>query len=223
MSQHSQRTKIGPSVASIVIGAVSVAATFVAIVYVQTAPGISGREVVASVLGIGAMVGLTIGTVGLYADRQVARDRIRRQVDRSQRAGERAIQERVTNTGTWRGDAVGQVLSVRYDRLGGGYHVQGWLGENWRIEAESRCTDMRSLIAALVELEATGELEPVDDEGTRGIRARLDLPRHDPDPVATQPLPAALRQISVPVLRTEAERVAAMQDGPTDFIPRVRL
>lgn len=188
---------------------------------------------------------LTAQCVIRHTERQAAQERQRR----AEEAEHEARQLARLNTGTWQGDAVGQVLTVRYDPATGRWYVQGWMGDHAVFHPERRWADRAALYAALSELETTGELEPQDDEGTRAVRARLGLPgwdaeRHDPEPVATQPMPgeavtevlsvppvvqghgpspAALRPIAVPVFRTEAERAlwAAEHDIPTEFLPRL--
>ncbi len=134
---------------------------------------------------------------------------VKREVRERERA-HREHQERMRNTGTWQGDAVGQVLTVRWEPASRTYLVQGWLSDFWVQRDERPWADLDTLASTLIELEAT-ELRPADDEGTRAVRARLDLPGWDggePDPVATQPIepgpsPVALRPLGVPVFRPE--------------------
>lgn len=183
---------------------------------------------------------LTAQCVLRHTERQAAKDRARR----AQEVKDDAWRDRMRNTGFWQGDALGQVLSVRYDPADGQFYVEGWLGDFSQIRPERVWSDRATLVQVLSEMEATGELEPQDDEGTRAVRARLDLPGpwNEPDPVATQPMPgdavtevltvppvvrghgpspAALRPLAVPVFRTEAERAlwAAEHDIPTEVIP----
>jgi hypothetical protein len=116
---------------------------------------------------------------------------IRRQ-EREDRRAAAEHAERVRQTGTWRGDLVGEVLAVRWDPATRTYWVQGWLSDHWQQREERPWADLETLAATLTELERSGELSPVDDEGTRAVRARLDLPGWDgadPDPVVTQPDP----------------------------------
>lgn len=101
--------------------------------------------------------------------------RVKREHRESERA-RREHEERMRHTGTWRGDHVGQVLTVRYDPAGALFHVQGWLGDHFQVPSERPWNDRATMAQTIAELEVTGELEPADDEGTRAVRARLDLP-----------------------------------------------
>ena len=238
MSQHSQRTQRGPSVGSIIgMGAFTLTALTLSILTVWRPErpdtwhtvGAAGWTVLAWVL--------TAQTVTRCHERQAAIDRARR----AARSEHEARQLARLNTGTWQGDAVGQVLTVRYDPADGRWYVQGWMGDHAVFYPERHWGDRDTLYAALAELEVTGELEGQDDEGTRAVRARLGLPgpwfdaepvqplgavgdetrRLEVPPGAYGPSAAALRPIAVPVFRTEADRAlwAAEHDMPTDVFP----
>lgn len=249
MSQHSQRTQRGPSVASIVGTGVAALAAVGTSTLVVWMPGEPDRWHIVGAAGWTVLAWMLTGqAVVRHTERQVARDRVRREQDRRERQEDAAREVRRINTGTWQGDAIGQVLTVRYEPETGEFYAEGWLGDHFQVYPERLWSDRATLVQALSELETTGELEPVDDEGTRAVRARLDLPgwdaeRTDPEPVATQPMPgeavtevltvppvvqghgpspAALRPIAVPVFRTEADRAlwAAEHDIPTEILPR---
>jgi hypothetical protein len=165
---------------------------------------------------------LTGQTVIRHTERQVARDRTRRELERLERQSEAAREARRINTGTWQGDAVGQVLTVRYDPETGQFHAEGWLGDQLQLYPERLWSDRATLVAALSELETTGELEPVDDEGTRAVRARLDLPGpwNEEEPVVTQPMPDEARTEVLEAIRDDlgvqdTRRLTMPHSGPS--------
>ena len=82
MSQHSQRTQQGPSGGQVVAGAVAIALSAAASVYVVSGPGLDPRKAVAVVLG-GVLTGLlTVHVMGLVAERAVVADRAERAAER---------------------------------------------------------------------------------------------------------------------------------------------
>jgi hypothetical protein len=232
MSQHSQRTQIGPSRLSIVLGWVAVAVTIGLVSRILGRPDLDGGHVIGAALGIVLGALLVAQTVARVGDRILAQDRVRRAAERAARQEERTAALVTGETGTWRGDSVGEVLTVRYEAATATYHVRGWLGDHWQLSHEMPWTHPGSLASHLAELEAGSELRPEDDEGTRAIRARLMLPGWDgSDPAATaviemtdaglprRAVGETLRPINTAVFRTEAER-AAWADDMTQPIPR---
>lgn len=188
MSQHSQRTQHGPSWASIITGAVLVAGAVAVSTWITTSPALTWREATgAAGWSLLAML-LTGQVVGRVVERKIVEDRVKREAERLDRQVSAAREVRRVNTGTWQGDAVGQVLTVRYDPEDGTFYAEGWLGDHFQLYPERAWHDRATLVQTLAELETTGELEPVDDEGTRGIRARLDLPGWDREPEQPEPV-----------------------------------
>lgn len=191
MSQHRQDIPTEPSRWWIVAydGAAAVVVGFVAAVI--------GDEVWTWVHLVAVLFGVFTAAVFLalgghkVLQRGEARLALVRRQEREDRRAAAEHAERVRQTGTWRGDLVGEVLTVRWDPGTRTYWVQGWLSDHWQQREERPWADLETLAATLTELERSGELSPVDDEGTRAVRARLDLPGWDeyPDPVATQPDP----------------------------------
>jgi hypothetical protein len=169
MSQHSQRTQQGPSLASIVVtGAVVIAAVVASTltVWMPESPdwwhvlGAAGWTVLAWVL--------TAQAVARYLDRRTA-------IDRAERAAQRRRAERALNTGTWEGETPGEVLTIRYEPSTGAYWAEGWISDHWQIRPETIWADRATLVHTLRELERSGEMTPWEDEGTRAVRARLDV------------------------------------------------
>lgn len=188
MSQHRQATDPGPSrlavAATFLAATAGIAGTF----WILAAPGDDPRHLTGGVFGFF----LSLLLVGQWSRLQGEREAARRRVQRQERAAERRAAEVIGTTGMWTGDHPGQVLSVRYDRATGAYFAQGWLGDHWQLGPETRWYNVRLLTEVLTELETTGELRPVADDGTRVIRAWLRLPPIAPfgeqDPAATQPI-----------------------------------
>ena len=147
MSQHSQRTQMGPSVISIVVGVVLTltASTTVAWILHGT---LGGRDIAGALLGTALALILAEKTVTRHADRVVARDRVRRAAERAERAAQRAATPRRqadpdpvatqpvdpdhVDLEDWAGGGTGDPMSgvepsdtvvVGPDPLGGGYRV----------------------------------------------------------------------------------------------------
>lgn len=201
MSQHRQITQAGPSVASILAGGVLVLAAATTSTWIISSPVLTWREV-AGAIGCSMLAVLLTGqTVARYGERERAKGR----QERARRAEEDAWRDRLRNTGMWNGDALGQVLSVRYEPRDGQFYVEGWLGDHFQIRPERVWSDRATLVQTLAELELTGELEPTDDEGTRAVRARLDLPGpwNETEPVATQPMPDEARTEVLAAIRDD--------------------
>lgn len=203
MSQHAQRTQTGPGRAVITVGWLLTGAAMAGVAYLVTGIRAVPLDAVDLRMAVGAGLGVALSmmTAARTMDLHVTRETIRRRIERNARTAERAAAERARNTGTWRGDGEGQSLTVRYDPARGRYLVQGWLGERY-LDREVPWTALLTLRVMLQRFEEDGSLEPLDDEGTRSIRAWLGLAQafgpHDPDPVATQPLP-----VVVPVVSSE--------------------
>lgn len=176
--------------------------------WVVTGPVLDQRHLAGGILGIVLGVLTTGHVVARVTERQIATDELKAAADRVRR-------ERVLNTGTWLGDQPGQELTVRWDGEAHRYMVHGWTGSPPYLTREREWVDsLDELAELLTTIERSGEMGPLDDEGTRMVRARLALPGWDeepePDPVATQPTgtePAHLQRVPVP-LRGE-------YDGPT--------
>lgn len=213
MSNHSQRTHRGPSVPSIVFSAVATVGEIITSLWVITGPVVDARHLVGAALGFLLGIVMTAQVVIRVTERQIATEQLKMKADRRRR-------ERVMNTGTWLGDSPGQELTVRWDAVGHRYMVQGWISDHWQHVRETEwVAGLDALAQTLEELEATGELGPVADEGTRSIRARLALPGWDdvpePDPLATQPTgtePGHLQRVPVPVRGEYAGRTRDLTD-----------
>lgn len=190
MSQHAQRTQTGPARVAIAIGWALTLAASAATVWIAWGlkDGLDPRYTA----GMGLGLAVTMLTVARTVDLHVMRETIKRRTERASRTAERAEAERARLTGTWSGDGEGQTLTVRYEPARGRYLVQGWLGERY-LDREVPWTALLTLRVTIQQFEEDGSLEPLDDEGTRSIRAWLGLAQafgpHDPEPVATQPLP----------------------------------
>jgi hypothetical protein len=208
VSNHRQRTQRGPSLVSIVVTGAATLAVIILAFWVITGPVTDQRHLTGGLLGIVLGVLMTSQVVVRVTERQIVTDELRAAADRARR-------ERVLNTGTWLGDQPSQELTVRWDGAAHRYLVQGWTGAPPYLAREREWTDsLDELAEMLTDIERAGELRPIEDEGTRMVRARLALPGWDdvaePDPVATQPTgtePAHLQRVPVP-LRGE-------YDGPT--------
>lgn len=85
MSQHSQRTQYGPSVASIVTGLVLTLGGGTAVAYILAGP-LSARTIVGAVLGAGFTVLIGLQTMERAVERRVALDRIERLAEREEAA-----------------------------------------------------------------------------------------------------------------------------------------
>ena len=217
MSSHSQRTHRGPSVPSIVVTSAAALVATIASFWVMTGPVIDERHLTGGALGLVLAVLLAAQAIVRVAEWQEAAERSRERRGQARRA-------RVRNTGTWLGDSPGQSLTVRWDEMGRRYLIQGWISDHIRSDEEREwATSLDDLAGLLAEIERSGQLRPVADEGTRMVRSRLAVTGWDgapePDPVATQPTgtePAHLHRAAMPVRRFE-------HDGPTrNLTDRVR-
>lgn len=198
MSLHRQPTRGEPSWWPILLYSLAgVAAlwTVLAVIAAETWTWVHLAAVVFGLFTAAVFAGLSGHKVLQRGEARIAEVR---RAHREQEHAERVAAERARNTGTWQGDHVGQVLTVRWDAAARVYLVQGWISDHWQQREERAWTDLETLAHTLAEAEATGELRPLDDEGTRSVRARLDLPGWDldpeddrhpqwPDPMATQP------------------------------------
>jgi hypothetical protein len=195
-------------VASIATTSAATLAVIILSFWTITGPVVDQRHLAGAILGIVLGVLMTSQVVVRVTERQIATDEIKAAEDRARR-------ERALNTGTWLGDQPGQELTVRWDGAAHRYMVHGWTGAPPYLAREREWTDTLDELAELLTvIERSGEMSPVEDEGTRMVRARLALPGWEdvpePDPVATQPTgtePAHLQRVPVPV-RGE-------YDGPT--------
>lgn len=136
--------------------------------------------------GIGSIaVGCWAGwNLGQFVDRFQAR-----------RAARQAVaEERKRHTGTWTAPEGEGRFSVRYDPDSGHYLVCGWFSEAEHYGEESQVAE-DTLRIILIAQERDG-FTPADDEGTRVIRARLDLPGWDGD---EHPLVAEIREGTHPL------------------------
>jgi len=179
MSQHSQRTQNGPSMASIVAGAVFTLVDVAIGMWIIAGSGLDGRHVTGY---IGWMVlavllgGRTIVRLAEWQSiREQVRDRERGEREAAERQAQQEAEHRAVVTGTWTGDGPGQVLTVRLDDEGN-LVVQGWLSDHWQQHDERIWSqDVAGLSEMVGELERSGELAPVSDEGTIFVRTLLDL------------------------------------------------
>lgn len=179
MSQHSQRTQDGPSVASIIAGTALVVGAVAVAGWVIAGSALDGRHLA----GYGGWMLLALllayQTIVRAAEWQVIRERIRDREDAEREAAEQRAQQdaehRAAVTGTWRGDGPGQELTVRLDDKGN-LVVQGWLSDHWQQQEERIWSqDVSGLSEMVGELERSGELGPVNDAGTIFMRTMLDL------------------------------------------------
>jgi hypothetical protein len=179
MSQHSQRTQNGPSMASIVAGAVFTLVDVAIGMWIISGSGLDGRHVTGYIGWMVLAVLLGGRTIARLAEWQSIREQAREQDSRRWEAeAEAARQEqerRAKATGVWRGDGAGQVLTVRLNE-NGFLVVQGWLSDHWQQHEERTWSHPIEELTDLVqELENSGELKPADDEGTIFMRTLLDL------------------------------------------------
>jgi hypothetical protein len=204
MSQHSQRTQAGPSMTSIVTGAVFTLVDVAIGMWIIAGSGLDGRHVTGY---IGWMVlavllgGRTIVRLAEWQSiREQARERRRRLEQEAVRAAQEAVERQAKVTGTWTGDGPGQVLTVRLDDEGN-LAVQGWLSDHWQQQDERIWSyPVGELVEMVRELERSGELGPVNDEGTVFMRTMLDL--------GAWPLPSF----------DELERDWSRRDGDTQVV-----
>lgn len=96
-------------------------------------------------------------------------------------------QERADQTGTWTGpeNQPGMVLTVRWDPHLCVFLVKGWISDNYQVADEMRWWgDNWATLRRMIEEAEVDGLEPMDDEPTRAIRARLNVKGWDgPDGV----------------------------------------
>ncbi|AAT36820.1 Pas72 [Actinoplanes phage phiAsp2] len=169
MSQHSQRTQRGPSVASIAGTGVAALAAVVASTLVVWMPSEPDWWHIAGAAGWTVLAWMLTGqAVVRHVERRAAEDRAERAITKIQR-------ERALNTGTWEGEVPGEVLTIRYEPRDGSYWAEGWISDHWQIRPETVWSDRATLVHTLRELERSGEMTPWEDEGTRAVRARLDI------------------------------------------------
>lgn len=219
MSQHHLRTKNGPSGMSIGLLVGFTMVILVTVGWVASGP-VSSELIGGVVLGSLLFIALSCQVAGRLIERRIVLDRHRRELDAERAVQEAEYQRRMQRTGTWEG-SVGQMLVVRYADDSARWYVHGWLGEFWQLSEETEWGwHIDSLISAITELEATGELAPCRDEGTAWVRRRfgwadgLSEPELDLDVAGLDhwasggevPSPAALARLSMPVPRDEAER-----------------
>jgi hypothetical protein len=188
MSNHSQRQNEGASVATIAsLGA----GTLVSLMGTcWTASGaLTVRELAGAVLG----TALTVLLFGMTAIRAIDRVDRRDQIVRSAWRQEKRLAELAEWTGTWTGDTVGAVFTVRYDPGVGRFYTTGL--QHWPLGEERVWLDVPYLVFVVGEKEACGYL-PADDAGTRRVKAELGLwgpayewPLENADMTAAWPVP----------------------------------
>ena len=85
MSQHSERTQFGPSLASVAAGAVLVVASAVATGYMIADLSLDLRDALGFVFGVGLTGLLAVHVLGMVGERAVVRDRAERAAERERR------------------------------------------------------------------------------------------------------------------------------------------
>jgi hypothetical protein len=214
MSQHSQRTQQGPSWASIIAGAVLVLAAVAVSTWISSSDTLTWREVAGMAGWTLLAVLLTGQVVGRLVERKIQDDRVKR-------AEERQRADRERNTATWEGDA-GEKLTIRYEPETGRYLAEGWISDHWQIHPETEWKDRATLVNTLAELELSGEMTPWDDEGTRAVRARLDLPDWDEElESVTQPA-GEPREDWMDTTDPEADSYPQSADPRTEVLAAIR-
>lgn len=178
MSQHSQRTQNGPSMASIIIGAALVIGAVSVAGWVISGSGLDGRHIVGYAGWMVLAIGMAAQTITQLADYLVIREKMCDQeaeaYEAAVLAGEKERARREALTGTWTGDGPGQALTVRADC--GQLIVRGWLSEHWQQHDERIwARNVEGLTEIVRELERSGEMKPADDEGTKYMREVLRL------------------------------------------------
>lgn len=164
--------------APIITGAFLVLAAVAVSTWISSSDILTWREV-AGAAGWSLLACLLTGqVVGRIVERKIAEDRAKRRV-------EREAERLALNTGTWEGDA-GERLTIRYEPETGRYLAEGWISDHWQIHPETEWRDRATLVSTLAELELSGEMVPWADEGTRAVRARLDLSGWDVDEMVAQ-------------------------------------
>lgn len=152
-----------PSRASILALALAGSVSMFCTLAVTTGPVFDGRHLVGMVLGVLLTATILVQTVNRITDRHLA--------TMQQRYAKR---ERAANTGTWLGPDGQVALTIRWDPARRAYFAAGRLPA-WRDpEPEERRLEpweVQSLSLAIA-----SDWTPVDNEGTRAIRARLMLP-----------------------------------------------
>jgi len=175
MSQHRKDTPREPSMWWVALYGSAAGITIGLVLRVIGEDTWSWVHLAAVVFGIFTAAVFVALVAHKLSQREDARRAAARQAEREHRDALRDNDQRVAATGTWRGDNVGEVLTVRWDDGAGHYLVHGWLGEHWQTPRELPWTHPESLAGHLRELEITDELRPVDDAGTRAMRVRLGL------------------------------------------------
>lgn len=174
---HSHRTTPIPSRRSIaglgLATAVVVGATF----HVVTGPVFDGRHLVGFLIGLVGSVALVLQVFNRAAQRG---ELVYQQRARAT-ALEKAEQERAANTGTWQDPATQQpVLQVRFEQ--GLFWAFGAFTSEWAGPRDDcgwyRLASASYAFIAIAEAERAGYL-PSAQEGTRAIKARLNLPAKD--------------------------------------------
>jgi hypothetical protein len=204
MSQHSQRTQNGPSMASVIVGVILTLGAVGVGMWVISGSGLDGRHVTGYVgwMALGVLLGgqAIVRLAEWQSIREQARDRERGEREAAERQAEQDAARQARVTGTWTGDGPGQVLTVRMDEEGN-LVVRGWLSDHWQQHDERIWSqDVAGLAEMVQELERSGELAPVDDEGTIFMRTLLDL--------GVWPLPSF----------AEIERDWTKRDGDTQVV-----
>jgi hypothetical protein len=171
VERHSLRARRGPGVARIASGAVGTGVISGTAVWTVAGVPASPQAVTGFLFGIALATVVAVHTVALMTERERARRRVLRQESRA----EREHREIAENTGSWDGPD-GLRLTVRWDVTVRGYWVSGWVwDQNLKPAIWPNLDDLASY---LVGIEAGGWIAR-DDIGTRGIRAKLDLPGWD--------------------------------------------
>ncbi len=130
---------------------------------------------------IGVVFGVFTSTVFLAWAGQVmvrranpGEDKVYRQLDEATRT-RKAYNDDPGNAGAWVGARPEQVLTVRWDPAAHTFFFLGWLSDQWMQYREQPWHDPVGLADVLIRLESSGTMRPLDNPGTRAVRARLNL------------------------------------------------
>jgi hypothetical protein len=93
------------------------------------------------------------------------------------RAQQAEIQRQVDNTGVWKVQEGGS-FTVRFEPETGVYWLSGWIEPDHELTSEVAYASAAG-VAAIVEAAEKDGMVPEDDEATRAIRARLQVPGWD--------------------------------------------
>jgi hypothetical protein len=93
------------------------------------------------------------------------------------RAQQAEIQRQVDNTGVWKVQE-GGTFTVRFEPETGVYWLSGWIEPDHELTSEVAYASAAG-VAAIVEAAEKDGMVPEDDEATRAIRARLQVPGWD--------------------------------------------